>query len=438
VKRDATHRGLRTVLLAKAAAGLALTGAFAAAWWLRAHGLTLADWQNELRRGSEPRFEWRSVDRKHWQAQALRGTAAPTASEPPEVTDAREGNSAGCPSGMVRVKGSARMELFGPMSGEIERLQDAACTDWISKDFPARCRTFDREKIASEVAKLPTKPLDFCMDRFEYPNVLGESPVIVVTFREAESLCKKSQKRLCSESEWTFACEGEEVRPYPYGYTRDATACVVDRAWRPFTEGALQPRDGTKAREELDRLWQGEPSGSRAACKSPFGVYDMTGNVDEWTRTVKSTGYASVLKGGYWGPVRARCRPATRAHNEDFVAYQQGFRCCAESNGAVPAPPPVPPVAALPDAGVPSAASTAPRNAPRADLEPEWNEGGEDDEVDAITRARVGLACSAGVASPLGRAPAPAVPLLAAAAVAASALRWRRRRPERRPRGRSS
>src|SRR5687767_10713653 len=173
--------------------------------------------------------------------------------------------------------------------------------------------------------------------------------MIVATFHESEAICKKESKRLCTENEWTWACEGEEARPYPYGYTRDATACVIDRTWRPFTEGGLQPRDGQKAREELDRLWQGEPSGSRAACKSPYGVYDMTGNVDEWTRTVNSTGYSSILKGGYWGPVRARCRPSTRAHNEDFVAYQQSFRCCADAKTDVPAP--VPPVASVVDAG---------------------------------------------------------------------------------------
>jgi formylglycine-generating enzyme required for sulfatase activity len=81
---------------------------------------------------------------------------------------------------------------------------------------------------------------------------------------------------------------------------------------------------------EVDRLWQGEPSGASPRCKSPFGVYDMTGNVDEWTRSTRPTGYRSILKGGYWGPVRTRCRPSTRAHGEDYSYYQQGFRCCGD------------------------------------------------------------------------------------------------------------
>jgi sulfatase modifying factor 1 len=80
---------------------------------------------------------------------------------------------------------------------------------------------------------------------------------------------------------------------------------------------------------ELDHVWQGEPSGSRAACRSPLGVYDMTGNVDEWTQSTASRGYRSILKGGYWGQVRNRCRVSTRVHSEAFAYYQQGFRCCA-------------------------------------------------------------------------------------------------------------
>jgi hypothetical protein len=429
---------LRGILLGKALAGCALLVGVAGGYWLRAHGLTAIDFANEMRREAS-RFEWRSIDKKHWQAIAP-GTGG---GEPPELTEAREKTGAGCPIGMVRVKGASRTDSFGDGTGEIERLQDVACSDWISRDFPARCRTFDREKIASEVAKLPTKELDFCIDRFEYPNVAGQNPMIVSTFHEAEATCKASSKRLCTESEWTFACEGEDAQPYPYGYERDTTACVMDRSWRPFKEGALQPRDGQQAREELDRLWQGEPSGSRAACRSPFGVYDMTGNVDEWTRTVRSSGYSSVLKGGYWGPVRARCRPATRAHNEDFVAYQQGFRCCGESEAEVPAPRPASAARArTEDAG---ALVVAPPARPAADRlreadQQRWRTDEAQDESDAIGRARAAFACAVGWPGALGHT-RPGAPLREPAGLApfglglALGMALSRRLPRRRPRG---
>jgi formylglycine-generating enzyme required for sulfatase activity len=89
-------------------------------------------------------------------------------------------------------------------------------------------------------------------------------------------------------------------------------------------------RTDGRALAEIDRLWQGEASGARSRCRSPFGVYDMTGNVDEWTVSVRPGERPSILKGGYWGPVRTRCRPSTRAHGEDYASYQQGFRCCAD------------------------------------------------------------------------------------------------------------
>jgi formylglycine-generating enzyme required for sulfatase activity len=185
---------------------------------------------------------------------------------------------------------------------------------------------------------LDTKPMHFCMDRYEYPNQKGVYPFILVSFYEANELCAEEGKRLCDEAEWTFACEGEEARPYPYGYVREPEACVVDQGWRPYIETALRPRGGPAAMAEMDRLWQGMASGVQPRCRSPFGVYDMTGNIDEWTRSVREGERPSILKGGYWGPVRTRCRPSTRSHDENHMFYQQGFRCCADHGATIGVP----------------------------------------------------------------------------------------------------
>ncbi len=66
--------------------------------------------------------------------------------------------------------------------------------------------------------------------------------MIYVSWYEAKSLCERSGKRLCTEEEWTFACEGEEATPYPYGYVRSDTKCVIDKPWFPYYPSKLRPR----------------------------------------------------------------------------------------------------------------------------------------------------------------------------------------------------
>jgi sulfatase modifying factor 1 len=273
--------------------------------------------------------QWELLRQKHWRIVSPPGEA-------PATTDAAEGTRGVCAEGMVEVRGQMKLDPSKTAAydgNSVEELQKTTCTKWINRDYPERCAEFDREKWLKVSEKLATKPMHFCIDRFEYPNRKGEYPVIYVTYPEAQALCKEQGKRLCDEHEWTFACEGDEAYPYPVGYKRDPDACVQDRMWRAFNENAMQPRDGDAARAEMDRLWQGVASGSRERCRSVFGVYDMTGNVDEWTTSVRPGERPSILKGGYWGPVRTRCRPSTRSHDESHAFYQQGFRCCADAPG---------------------------------------------------------------------------------------------------------
>jgi hypothetical protein len=112
--------------------------------------------------------------------------------------------------------------------------------------------------------------------------------------------------------------------------SRGTRACVVDHPWRIGDFALFAERTGPRIERGIDALWQGEPAGPRRACVSPFGAYDLTGNVDEWTVTSRGEGLRSILKGGYWGTVHARCRSSTRVHGESFYFYQIRFRCCAD------------------------------------------------------------------------------------------------------------
>ncbi len=225
-----------------------------------------------------------------------------------------------CPSDMIEVVGEYCPNL------------EQKCLRWLDPDMKLRCAEFAPEPkcTGKTVAK------HFCMDKYEYPNKAGAMPVVMKTWYESRDACKAQGKRLCRSSEWTLACEGQERVPYPYGFARSAEACNIDKPHLAVNEGALgNPRTRDA---ETARLDQRVPSGSFESCVSPYGVHDMTGNVDEWVINESGAPYQSGSKGGYWGPVRTRCRPMTVAHYELFSFYQLGFRCCANPDSVQDAP----------------------------------------------------------------------------------------------------
>ena len=229
--------------------------------------------------------------------------------------DTARRRNAHCPDDMVEVEGNHCSHL------------DQKCLRWLDPETQMRCAEFAQPSKC--VGKTTRK--HFCIDMYEYPNRAGEKPVVMRTWYEARDACAVQGKRLCGDSEWTLACEGQERMPYPYGYARNADACNIDKPHPDPDEEAIS--DPLRRDAEVARLWQGEASGTRDACVSPFGVHDMTGNVDEWVVNESGKPYNSGLKGGYWGPVRTRCRPMTILHSEIFRFYQIGFRCCADPAG---------------------------------------------------------------------------------------------------------
>jgi len=226
-----------------------------------------------------------------------------------------------CPMGMVEVEGD-----YCPYV-------EQRCVRWLDPATKLQCAEFARAATASKCS-MKTEHKHFCVDRYEWPNYAGATPVAMASWYDAKAACEGAGKRLCSDTEWTLSCEGQDRKPYPYGdgYARDDQACNIDKPY--ILPDAVRIFDPKTSALELARLDQREPSGTRNSCVSPYGVHDMVGNVDEWVVNVSQAGkpFQSGLKGGYWGPVRTRCRPMTTAHNETFRYYQIGFRCCGEAH----------------------------------------------------------------------------------------------------------
>jgi formylglycine-generating enzyme required for sulfatase activity len=212
-----------------------------------------------------------------------------------------------------------------------------------------RCEEYDPEYVAnpdaserclrfakpSQCASSKRRLVRYCVDRYEWPNRAGELPSVLVDFKDASTACERTGKRLCEENEWVFACEGEDMLPYTTGYERDRTACVMDRPYhrRPRRLERWDECMGSPdCKRDFARLDQREASGASPRCVSPFGVFDMNGNVNEWvTLAGERYPHRGGLKGGWWGPVRDRCRPTVRFHDESDWGYEIGFRCCRDA-----------------------------------------------------------------------------------------------------------
>jgi hypothetical protein len=245
-------------------------------------------------------------------AAAASGTSDATATATP--SDA----SASCPANMGLVEGNYCHWVQHPCIEEGRR-GGKHCLRYAK----SRCRSKKR------------RPMRFCMDRYEWPNEKGVKPRTLVSWPEARAYCASVGKRLCTEEEFNLACEGEELRPHVYGWERSKTACNADRPYIPRTynykrwDACMAHED---CRKEYERLDQRLPAGSKPECVNEHGIYDLNGNANEWVfRTDQEYPKRSGLKGGWWGPVRNRCRPMTVFHLEGDYGYEVGFRCCKDA-----------------------------------------------------------------------------------------------------------
>lgn len=146
-------------------------------------------------------------------------------------------------------------------------------------------------------------------------NVKGDDmPIVNISWDECQAFIQKLNQmsrlnfRLPTEAEWEFAARGgNQSRGYIYSGSDD----IATAAWYVDNSDAHIHEVGTKSPNEL-------------------GIFDMTGNVWEWTSDHFSANYSSprnssgyVYRGGSWDSSPSYCRVSAR--NFDDSSYRRDF-----------------------------------------------------------------------------------------------------------------
>jgi sulfatase modifying factor 1 len=170
---------------------------------------------------------------------------------------------------------------------------------------------------------------NFCIDKFEAPNVYGEYPLVMQSFHDAELWCMNKHKRICTEYEWDMACTSYGKREYSRSNKLDRTICNNGHQWIPWRFSA---RDELSRKREAKRLNRSSPAGYFKFCVTPEGVHDLDGNVEEWVKSSEGRLNVGTLKGGFWAKPWTKCRSTNDVHEPTFRFYETGFRCCKSTS----------------------------------------------------------------------------------------------------------
>ena len=114
---------------------------------------------------------------------------------------------------------------------------------------------------------------------YEIYGLKGDHPIVWVSCKDAASFAEYVGGRLPTFQEWQYAARGYDDRTFPWGHEIDKPRCNT----------AELGAEGTT------------PIGTFVDGKSPFGCYDMMGNIWEWTSTpYDDEENFNVACGGAW------------------------------------------------------------------------------------------------------------------------------------------
>lgn len=163
----------------------------------------------------------------------------------------------------------------------------------------------------------------YMVDNYYVRSQFGDYPVVRVRWQDAKDYCAWVGEQLPTEAQWEKAARGIDGRVFPWGNSFDRS------------NANTEDNGG-------DSL---KPVGSYANGRSPYGVYDMAGNVWEYVAdyysdtyyqnatnqdpTGPNSGSDPVLRGGSYSDFKEYARVTNRGtpHAGSSRSGFRGFRC---------------------------------------------------------------------------------------------------------------
>jgi formylglycine-generating enzyme required for sulfatase activity len=184
----------------------------------------------------------------------------------------------------------------------------------------------NRHYRVCEIAGVCAPPLtarSFTRESYYGNPDFDDHPVVNVDRNMAKTYCEWREARLPTEAEWEKAARGKNGQKYPWGE-------LIDPTFANYSD-PLSPMDTTAV-------------GKYTKGVSPFGLYDMAGNVWEWVSDSYSDIYQDPsistnvvgvdgiqygeIRGGSWNDAAEVLRTSARYPvSPNYYYFTVGFRC---------------------------------------------------------------------------------------------------------------